>query len=158
MDRGVVISYPEHINGAYVAAGFFLGLIPIVVSLALVGIWRSGPTVAGISRNKLIGAFGVAFLFVFIAIYHSMFFSTFFEVRIYPDRDRIELLLLFPERLVALYGPHIRGVELVPDTDGIGEVLRIQTVSDRSYYSPDVGPHQLSRLLDVLGAFDKRHE
>ena len=157
-----------YIKGAYIAFGLFMIFLPIVMILGLLNFCQTPlPPRLKLSvfrREFLLKwtrsfriKWSLSIFMLYIAAVYCLWFSNcFYELRIRPTNKNIELLLLFPRRIITLDASEI-SVKVIHGDKGIGKRLGIKTIEGKEYYSPNAGTQEILDIAKELdGVVDNR--
>lgn len=130
------------------ATAFFLGLLLILFVLFLFNLRRQQLGYFGLSRRVRIIGFSTVSVLYLSTLYGWLYWRTFYEVRITPESDQVELTLLMPERRLTL--EEVESIRKVPGSRAGFARLFIETRDGRRYRSPDRAAWEVEEALKTL--------
>lgn len=133
-------------RGILVALAFFLGLLLALAVLLLVNLRREQLGRLRLSRRVRVAGFAVLAFAYLATLYYWLFWRTFYELRISPQDERVELTVLMPERTIGLGFDRIAAIHEVPGSRAGFARLVVETRDGRRYRSPDRASSEISRL------------
>lgn len=132
------------------AAAFFLGLL-LALSVALaINLRRERIGPLRLSRRVRVVGFGVLAFAYCATLYYWLFWRTFYELRVSPERERVELTVRVPERTISLGFDRIAAIRRAPGSRPGFARLVVETRDGCRYRSPDRSVSEIRRLHESL--------
>lgn len=147
-----LVSIAFDARGAAVAAAFFLGLLLVLLVVMAVNLRRDRLGPLRLSRRVRVVGFSVLALAYLATLYHWLFWRTFYELRVSPDAERVELTVLVPERTIGLGIDRIAAIRRAPGARPGFARLVVETRDGRRFRSPDRAAAEIRRLHASLPA------
>jgi hypothetical protein len=145
-----MIAIPFDPRGALVACAFFLGLLLLFAVAFLVNLRHERLGRFELSRRtRILGFLTTAALYAAV-IYGWLFWRTFYELRIEPAADRLEMTVLMPERRLEWPLARIASIQEVSGSRAGFARLQVETRDGRRYVSPNRRTAEISAIYERL--------